>query len=432
VTEPSGEPVETRRLGGEGTSRSPGIRVVLDARPLQAPDRAPLTAAYLDGLVGAYDADPLEGESFSFLLAAELDDPTSRYERLDVAGRRQLPPTRFLRSSATTVDPFLLRSAALGTAWRADRRGAAGAVYHAIGSGPLPIVSGLPVIVTLLDLAPWDLPDVFGRSLAGRFGQRLRTRLLRDAAAVIVGTEATAQAARRQIRIPGDRIRVVRLAPRAAFSGPPTVAARATGADLRDRYGLGPRYFVVSGRFDARFDLSTLLSALGNLASAGRPTGLDDAIDWPPRILLAGASPSDRASIARVAARSGIGGTFAYAPGSSADDLAALVQCARAVIVPVVSEATGLPAIEAVACGTPVVASAVGPLPELVGQAGLLVEPGDADRLALALATIWTDDDVHRRLAEQTSIRASADRRTWADVAGETRSVYAEIGTRAS
>ena len=56
--------------------------------------------------------------------------------------------------------------------------------------------------------------------------------------------------------------------------------------------------------------------------------------------------------------------------------------------------------------GRPVVASAVGPLPELVGPAGLLVEPRDADRLAVALATIWADDDVHDGIADVARERA--------------------------
>ena len=83
-----------------------------------------------------------------------------------------------------TLDPFLLRGASLGAAWRADRGGAAGAVYHMAGSGPLPIASGLPVVATLLDLAPWELPDAFGRTASTRFGQRLRVQLLREARAV--------------------------------------------------------------------------------------------------------------------------------------------------------------------------------------------------------------------------------------------------------
>ena len=102
------EPVRAR-LGASDPGRPsqvvPGVRVVLDARPLQEPDRAPLTAIYLGGLLGAFDAAPLEGESFALLLQSDLDDPTERFGRLTVVGRRLLPPTRLLRSGALTVDP---------------------------------------------------------------------------------------------------------------------------------------------------------------------------------------------------------------------------------------------------------------------------------------------------------------------------------------
>ncbi|MFL5710523.1 MAG: hypothetical protein ACJ77W_01390, partial [Chloroflexota bacterium] len=214
-------PATPTRLGGGSPDLPAGVRVVLDVRPLQAPDRSPLAATYLDGLLGAYDANPLVGESFAFLLASDLEDPTGTFRHLDIVGRRQLPPTRLLRSGAMTVDPFVLRGAAVGAAWRADRGGAAGAVYHAVGSGPLPIASSLPVVVTLLDLAPWELPDVFGRTIVNRFGQRLRAQLLREAAAVIVGSVATARAARRLLRIRRERLHVVPLAARPEFSPDP-------------------------------------------------------------------------------------------------------------------------------------------------------------------------------------------------------------------
>ena len=419
-----------RRLGGGPTATPPGVRVVLDARPLQAPDRAPLAAAYLEALLDAYDTEPLPGESFAFLLGSDLDDPTGRFGHLDVVGRRQLPPTRLLRSAAMTIDPFVLRGAAMGAAWRAERRGAAGAVYHAVGGGPLPIASDLPVVVTLLDLAPWELPGTFQRSMASRFGQRLRGQLLREAAAVIVGSEATASAARRLLRIRRDRLRVVRLAPRPAFATVPGPDEAATAAERRGRLGLAPRYLVFTGRFDARLDLATILDALASLAAAGRPAGLADDVAWPPRILLVGASPDDRASLARLAARKGIGEALVYAPALPVGDLVGLVRGARAVILPVVSEAAGLPVIEALAAGTPVVASAVGPIPELVGRAGLLVEPGEADRLAVALATIWADDGVYEGIAAIARERAWTADRSWADVARETRTIYAEVGVR--
>ena len=406
------------------------MRVVLDARPLQAPDRAPLAAAYLDGLLGAFDAAPLPGESFAFFIGSDADDPTVRYPHLEVVGRRQLPPTRLLRSGALTVDPFVLRGAALGATWRAARGGAAGAIYHTVGSGPLPIASGSPVVVTLLDLAPWELPGAFQRSVASRFGQRLRAQLLREAAAVIVGSEATARAARRLLRIRTDRLRVVRLVPRVGFGPVSSTEGSRSATALRDRLGLGGRYMVFSGRFDARLDLSTMLAALAALAAAGRPDGLADEVPWPPRILLVGASPDDRASIARAAARKGIGGSFVYAPSLPVPDLVELVRAARGALLPVLSEAAGLPVIEALACGTPVVASAIGALPELVGASGLLVEPRSVDRLAVALATVWADDRVHERIAAAAHARAVTDHRTWADVAAETRAIYADVGIR--
>jgi glycosyltransferase involved in cell wall biosynthesis len=420
------------RLGGAAPDRPPGVRVVLDARPLQAPDRSPLAATYLDGLLGAYDARPLDGESFAFLLASDLDDPTDAFSHLDIVGRRQLPPTRLLRSGALTVDPFVLRGAAIGAAWRAERGGAAGAVYHAVGGGPLPIASGIPVVVTLLDLAPWELPEAFGRTVVNRFGQRLRAQLLREAAAVIVGSDATARAARKVLRIRRDRLHVVPLAPRPGFA-PPTDAddegsdARAMRA-VRDRLGLGDRYLVFSGRFDARMDLGTLLSALADLARVGRPDGLSTDVPWPPRVLIVGASPDDRAAVARAAARKGIGESLVYAPSLPTEDLAGLVRGARAAVSPVVSEAAGLPVIEALACGIPVVGSAVGPLPELIGPAGLLVPPRDPDRLAVALATVWADDEVHGSIASMALEAARRESRDWADVADETRRVYAAVG----
>ncbi len=420
---------------------SRGVRVVMDVRPLQDPDRAPLTALYLRGLLGAFDADPIEGESFALLLQSDQDDPTDDFDRLDVVGRRRLPPTRFLRSGAMTLDPILLRGASLGAAWQAERGGAAGAVYHAAGAAPLPIASGLPVVVTLLDLAPWEMSDVFGRSAAGRFGRRLRAQLLREAAAVIVGTRATGRAATRLLHLKPDRVHVVPLAPRPAYVHPgpdpgtttaePTQGDTATREELaaqRERLGLPDRYLVYPGRYDARQDLATLLESLAELGAAGRPAGLPAGVPWPPRVLLVDATPEDRAAVARAAGKVGVGEALTYAPGLSDAGRAVLIRGARAAILPVISEAAGLPIIEALACGTPVVASSVGALPELVGDAGLLVEPHDPDRLAVALTAIWADDLVHGGVAEAAGDRARSDRRTWADVARETRAVYAEVG----
>lgn len=404
-----------------------GVRVVMDVRPLQDPGGAPVTAAYIGSILAAFDADPLPGESFAFLLRSDLDDPTTTLGHLSVIGRRLLPPTSLLRSAAQTVDPFLLRGASLGAAWRADRGGANGAVYHVMGAGSLPIAPGLPVVSTLLDLAPWELPG-FVSGPSARFGTRLRRQQLREAAAVVVGTEAVAIAARRALHLPAAHLSVIPMAARPAF----VADTRPDDAQDAERLGLAGPYLVYPGRYDARQDLGTLLRALDALAMDGRPADLAAETSWPPRVLLVGATPDDRASIARVAARNGVGDALAYAPALDNDRLAALLRKARAAVLPVRSEAVGLAALESIMVGTPVVASAVGALPEIVGGAGLLVEPTDVDRLAVALRTIWLDDGVHARVSAVARERALApDRRTWADVARETRARYAEVGIRA-
>ena len=414
-----------------GVSRPAGVRVVLDVRALQEPARAPRTAAYLEGLLGAFDADPLPGESFAFLLASDEDDPTERFPHLDVIGRRLLPPIRLLRSGALTVDPFLLRGASLGAAWRADASGAAGAVYHTAGGG-LPIASRLPTVATLLDLAPWELPRSFQRTAAARFGQRLRARLLRDAAAVLVGTDAVARSARRLLHLRRERVHVVPLAPQAAYgTGPGELAQRAAAARaISARLGLAERYLVYPGRHDVRHDAATLMAALASLARAGRPDDVAQDAPWPPRVLVLDATPDDRAALARVAARHDAGDQLVYAPVLPAADAAAVVAASRGVVLPMIAESSGLAALDAIAAGVPVIASTVGALPEIVGTAGILVEPRDRDRLAAALLVAWGDDPVRAGIVDAARERAVANPRTWGEVAADVRAIYAEVGIR--
>jgi len=404
---------------------APGTRVVIDLRPLQEPERTPLTAAYLERLLLAYVERPLDGESFVAILRTLRDDPADRLEALGLpmAGRRRVPPTaRLFRSAGLTLDSFLLRGAEVGTTWRQAESGAAGAVYHTAG-GAVPIASGLPLVATLLDLAPWELPEIYAASPAARFGHRLRARVLRDATRLIVASQAVAESARRRIHIRPERIAVVPLAADAAFSAEAARPGRV--AELRARFGLPERYLVFAGRYDARKDLGTLFNALAALREAAPDTPREP---WPPRIVLAGAlgaDASDTIGLARAAERRGVADLVRQIPRLEPAELAALEAGARAFVFPAVSEGTGLVVQEALAVGTPVVASRVGPLPELVGAAGIIVEPRDPDRLAAALRVVWGGGRVHAQLERAAEAVAAGPRRTWADVAQETRAVYA-------
>jgi D-inositol-3-phosphate glycosyltransferase len=228
-------------------------------------------------------------------------------------------------------------------------------------------------------------------------------------------------------------VRMVQLAPHPAFAAAGLAAegqSREAVDDDRSKLGLPERFLVYFGRFDARHDVATFLRALALLASRHRPRGLPSGAPWPPRVLIVGASPEDRAALARAAGRLGGADSLLYAPALPPERLALLVRDARAVVMPAISDAAGLPALDAIAAGVPVVATAVGALPEVVGSAGIMVEPRQPARLAEALRTAWADERVHARLVEAARDRGASSR-TWADVARETRRVYAEVGVEA-
>jgi glycosyltransferase involved in cell wall biosynthesis len=425
----------------------PPTRIVIDVRPLQEPERTPITANYLGHLLNALANDPLDGESFVILSRAMRADPTVELEQhgLAVAARRVLPPTsRVLRSAGLTLDSFLLRGAELGTGRGAREAGALGTVYHTAG-GAVPLASHLPVVATLLDLAPWELPRTYAASAAARFGHRLRARVLRDATRVIVCSRATAESARRRLHLPRERIAVVPLAVDQDFVSAGRDDTRR--AALRRRLELPERYLVFAGRYDARKDTATLLRALRQLADGSvdergpelgvgaRRRRTTRAAEWGPPLLVIAAqhdTPDAHAQLQRAVARSGAAALVRLAPGLEPADRAALIGGALGMVYPSLSEATGLTALQALSLGVPVIASRAGALPEVVGSAGIVVEPRDPTRLATAIATLWAGGSLSDQLRRKAIQRAEQPPRTWREVAHETREVYAAAAQASS
>jgi len=389
------------------------VRVVVDARPVQEPERGPLTAWYLEQLLHAFAADPLEGESFVIISRALRDDPAVALAEagLPIVASRRIPPTtRALRSAGLTLDSFLLRGAEMGA--RADTP----SVFHTAG-GAVPLASRLPVVATLLDLAPWELPETYAAGRAARFGHRLRARVLRDAARVIVCSRAVGESARRRLHIPPERICVIPLAVDDDFAAAARDGDR-LGAD-RERLGLPARYLAFAGRYDARKDLRTLLAAMALLKSRG---GAVPALV----IALELAFSDDHALVARAVAANDLEDVVRTVTTTGARQRAAVIGGAQAFVYPALAEATALPALEALAMGVPVISSRTGGLPEAVGSAGIVVEPRDPARMASALEAMWAGGPLARQLREHAARRAGSVQRTWRDVARETRLAYAQ------
>jgi glycosyltransferase involved in cell wall biosynthesis len=396
-----------------------GVRVVVDARPIQEPERSPLTAWYLSRLLRAFAADPIAGESFVLVSRSFRPDPAHELDEvgLPVASSRRVPSTRALRSISATLDSFLLRGAELGTG-TAD----VGAVFHTAG-GAVPIASRLPVVATILDLAPWELPNAYQATTAARFGYRLRARVLRDAARVLVCSRAVGESARRLLHIPPERLVVVPLAVDETLLG---LAAQTEQASAdRVRLGLPDRYLAFVGRYDARKDLRTLLEAMARLrevSGGGRTKG-------PPALVLGiEGSAQERQRAERLVDAVGVRSAVSIVPVTDERERAAVLSGAYAAVQPALADATALGALEALALGVPVVCSRASSLPETVGSAGIVVEPRDPARMAAAIEAMWAGGSLAQQLRRQARRRADTNRRTWADVAAETRTVYAAAG----
>jgi len=209
-------------------------------------------------------------------------------------------------------------------------------------------------------------------------------------------------------RLPAEKITVIHEAADPCFcpQPPETVAA------ARARYRLPERYLLFVGTIEPRKNLGRLLQAFERLHEAR----LTDALvivgqrGWLYDDFFAALenSPARQAVIF---------------PGFVPDaDLPAVYAGAQALAFPSLFEGFGLPVLEAMACGTPVVCSNTSSLPEVAGEAALLVDPTDVDALADALTRVLRDDALRRELWQKGW--AQVQHFTWQETARRTLAVY--------
>ncbi|MBA4607768.1 glycosyltransferase family 4 protein [Aeromicrobium sp. Marseille-Q0843] len=124
--------------------------------------------------------------------------------------------------------------------------------------------------------------------------------------------------------------------------------------------------------------------------------------------------------------RGDLAGTVTVHSGISDEELAALISSAQVMVVPSLYEGFSLPAVEAMSCGTPLVASAAGALPEVVGDAGVLVEPGDVEQLVTQIGRLL-DDPAERERLSSVARRRAIERFSWLAVARATTQAYEKV-----
>lgn len=277
-----------------------------------------------------------------------------------------------------------------------------------------PLRPSTPTVVTIHDLIPLLLREYRGGPLV-RLYTALVSKTAQSAALVLTDSEASRRDIVAHLGLSTDRVRVVYLAAGERYTPKPSPLVGGS------RRGVPERYVLYLGGFDVRKNVATALRAyrragpvIGEqcpLVIAGRLPERDTPFTPDPR---------------RLAREQGLDERWVHFIGFVDEaDKPALYRGAVAFIFPSRYEGFGLPPLEALACGTPVVGSDAASIPEVVGDAGILLPPDDAEGMAGALIQLATGDTFRAELSRRAL--AQAARFSWERTARETLAAYQDV-----
>jgi alpha-1,3-rhamnosyl/mannosyltransferase len=279
-------------------------------------------------------------------------------------------------------------------------------VYHATNYVFTHSVKRARRVVTIHDMTLMLFPEWHPRARVNGMVHEIE-RSLRVADHILADSAATKDDIVKQLSIRAERITVVPLAADESFK--PMPAAHIQQA--LSNWGLLPdSYLLFMGTIEPRKNLLRLLQAAELAGSRIGPLVIAGASGW---------GSDEVAERIQSLQRAGRVTYLGYVPDAARP---ALINGARAFVYPSLYEGFGLPVLEAMACGIPVLASNVSSLPEVVGDAGVMVDPENVDMIASEMAKLWQDDALRRDFAAKGLDRARHF--SWERTASQTLSVY--------
>ena len=276
-------------------------------------------------------------------------------------------------------------------------------------NGVAPVASSTPQVVTIHDMTLWLYPGYHRRRrlLAMR---PLMPLAARRAARVIAPSESARQDIVRLLNVPAERVSVVYEAADAAFRRLEHETAKAA---LRGVVDVPERFILHVGTIEPRKNLVRLLEAFAQLERLAYPD---------VKLLLAGLPGWRSGPIYATVERLALGDRVRFLGYVPRPALVALYNLAEALVLPSIYEGFGLPLVEAFACGTPVICSNGGSLPEIAGDAAVQFDPLEPKELLPALGRVLDDASFREELQARSANRSSAF--GWEQAAQETRTVY--------
>jgi glycosyltransferase involved in cell wall biosynthesis len=268
-----------------------------------------------------------------------------------------------------------------------------------------------PVVVTIHDLSFEHLPETFKRRSWMQLRLTVR-RTARRAAHVIAPSEFTRRDLLESYRLDPARVSVIPLAAAPHFR---PVEDEEELERVRRVYGIGGEYILAVGSIQPRKNLARLIRAYSGLRRERGRSNL-------PKLVLVGKQAWLYGETLRVVEEEGVRDSVIFPGYVSDSDLPALYTGALCFVYPSYFEGFGLPPLEAMSCGAPVLTGNLTSLPEVVGDAALTVDPFDCAALARALARLIDDDVLRAELRTRGLQRALTF--DWRETARMTLQVY--------
>jgi glycosyltransferase involved in cell wall biosynthesis len=271
-------------------------------------------------------------------------------------------------------------------------------------------------VLTIHDLSVLLHPEYHEPHLVQRARRRLPL-MIRSATRIIAVSESMKLEICEYLKLKPERVVVTPEAPRKSFR---PVSPSESVATI-ERLGVEPDFILTVGTIEPRKNLLTLARALDQIL---RRTSLR------PQLVIAGGEGWMTDNLYSFIESSGIGHRVRFIGYTSDDDLRALYSSCRVCVYPSFYEGFGLPPLEAMACGAPVITSRVPALEETVGKAAFLFNPVSVEELAAAIIQLWNSPERRLQLS-QTGLQRAADF-TWEKTARLTLDVYREVLNRES